>query len=303
MTADDLTHTAVVIGAGVSGLIAAHELAQRGVATALVDDGWLGGLVVNVGALDGDGVSGAGADLVNELLGEALEAGVDYRMGEAAAPDFDRGAWRLPGLELAAPYIVLATGARLRKLGVPGEKSLTGRGVSQCAFCDGGLYRGQDTVVVGGGDAAFQEALHLAELCGSVTVLMRGDAPRARPSYVERLAACANVRLRPGVQVTEILGENGVDALRLCETASGAEETLATRAVFVFVGLEPRTELAPADAARDAAGALVVDETMRSTAPGLFAVGAARAGYGGLITDARCDAIAAAKAVAAAAGG
>ena len=299
MSANAHTHRAVVIGAGASGLLAARELARRGVGTALVDDGYLGGLIVNVGAIEGPGgyAGGSGADLVDRLLTEALEAGVDYRIGEAAAPVAEGGGWRLPDLELAAENVVLATGARLRQLGVPGEAALTGRGVSQCAFCDGGLYRGKDTLVIGGGDAAFQEALHLAELCASVTVAIRGAAPRAASSFVERLAACPNVRLRLGVEVTEILGDGGVDAVRLRERASGAEALLPTAAVFPFVGLEPRTALAPAEAARDAAGALVVDAAMCTGIAGLFAIGAARAGYPGQLADAERDAVAAAETV------
>ena len=290
------THDVIVIGAGAAGLAAAGEIARRGLeqgrTAALVDDGYLGGLITNVGLVEGaaDYEGRSGGDIVNALLEGALEAAADYRMGTAESLILEDGLWRLPELELAAPAVVLATGARLRRLGAPGEAALTGRGVSQCAFCDGGLYRGEAVYVVGGGDAAFQEALHLTEMCRHVTMLLRGDAPRAQAHYVARAEAAGNLTIRTGVEVVEIVGETGVDAVRVADRTTGREETLATRAVFPFIGLEPETALAPAEAERDAAGALVTDAGMATSVSGLYAIGAARAGYGGQLDDVFADA-------------
>jgi len=296
MSAIETTHGAIVIGAGVAGLAAAADLAGRGHATALVDDGFLGGHMANVGKIEGDVHPGdPGGDLINELLEAALEAGVDYRMGAAETLEDIGGVWRLADQDIAAPVVVLATGAKLKRLGAPGEEALTGRGVSQCAFCDGGLYRDKPVVVVGGGDAAFQEALHLAELCSRVDLLMRGAAPRARAEFQERAAAHANLHIRPGVEVAEIVGADGVEGIRIRALASGAEETLSTDAVFPFIGLEPDTALAPGDAPRDSSGALLVGDALRAGRAGLYAVGAARAGYGGQIADALADAKAVAR--------
>lgn len=298
----EATHHAIVVGAGVAGLAAAGELARLGLEqgrlTALVDDGYLGGLITNVGAVDGapEGMGATGGDIVNALLEAALEAGADYRMGAAESLVRDGELWRLPDLDLAAPAVVLATGARLRRLGVAGEEALAGRGVSQCAFCDGGLYRGESVYVVGGGDAAFQEALHLAELCGEVTLLIRGDAPRARAAYRERAAGHANLHVQTNVEVLEIVGADGVEALRVA--GPDGEATLPTRAVFPFVGLEPAADLAPAEAARDGEGALLTDAHMATSLPGLYAIGAVRAGHGGEIAHAIADATAAAARIA-----
>ena len=299
MTANAGTHGAIVIGAGVAGLTAAAELAERGITSALVDDGFLGGLITNVGKLEGvEGEAESGPDLVNTLLERALVAGADYRMGAVNTLQQDGALWRLPEQDASAPAIVLATGAALKQLGVPGETELTGRGVSQCAFCDGGLYRGKDVLVVGGGDAAFQEALHLADLCASVTVAIRGAAPRARADFVERLQAHSKVHVRTGLDIRAIIGTDGVDAVRLHDQTSGSEEDHPIAAVFPFIGLAPQTALAPAEAERDADGALAVSPAMQTSLPGLYAVGAARAGHGGAIADAIADATAAAKAIA-----
>ena len=213
MTGNGETHGAIVIGAGVAGLTAAAELAERGVSTALVDDGFLGGLITNVGKLEDVEVAAeSGPDLVNTLLERALVAGADYRMGAVNKLEEAGLLWRLPEQEMAAPAIILATGAVLKRLGVPGETELSGRGVSQCAFCDGGLYRGKDVLVVGGGDSAFQEALHLAKLCATVTLAIRGQAPRARPEFVKRLQAHGNVRIQAKTEVKSL----GQTALTLC---------------------------------------------------------------------------------------
>lgn len=294
----ETTHHVIVIGAGVAGLAAATEAARLGLTTALFDDGLLGGLVTNIGALVGppDINEQAGADLVTTMLGEALEAAVDYQMGEVATLTAVSEHWSLPDHEITAAHVILATGAQLRRLGVPGEETLMGRGVSQCAFCDGGLYRGKNVVVIGGGDAAFQEALHLAEICASVTIVLRGQRPRARQTFVARMAERNNVQLRFNAEVREIIGDDGVDAIRLYEQAAGTEEKLPINAVFPFIGLAPQTALAPADARRDENGGLIVAADMQTDRAGLYAVGAARSGYGGQVTHALADARAAAQA-------
>ncbi len=291
------THQAAVIGAGIAGLAAATEAARCGLKTALFDDGLLGGLITNVGAVHGHpGQEGAtGADLVNTMLGEALEAGVDYQPGAVEELTAMGTHWNLPGNGASALRVILATGAELRTLGVDGEERLTGRGVSQCAFCDGGLYKGKDVAVVGGGDSAFQEALHLAELCANVTMILRGRKPRARPTFVRQAADLGNMHFRWNTDVRKIIGDDGVDAVCLQEQ-DGDEDVLSVAAIFPFIGLAPRTALAPAEARRDEDGGLLVDSGMQTDQTGLYAIGAARSGHGGQVAHAIADAKSAAQA-------
>ena len=287
----EATHSAIVVGAGPAGMKAATDLANKGVSTALVDDGYMGGLIANVGDLTGpEGIEGqSGADIAGILLGNALEAGVDYRMGAAASLEQHGNLWILPDLELSAPNVVVATGARLAKLGVPGEERLTGFGVSSCAFCDGGLYRGEEVVVVGGGDAAFQEALHLATLCEKVQILIRGPEPRARPEFTAEAERKTNIVIKTNASVLEVVGDTGVDAIDV--NFGGSVERIETRAVFVFVGVEPATELVPTSIARDASGAVIVNHNCQTSISGLFAIGAARSGHDGQVSGAYADAI------------
>ena len=281
------SYEVAVIGAGITGLAAATEAARCGLKTALIDEGLLGGLIINVGDIHGHpGATGvSGADLINTMLGEALEAGVDYC--PVAITDLSRQGdhWRLG--EITAAHVILGTGAELGTLAVPGETELNGRGVSQCAFCDGGLYKEQDVAVIGGGDAAFQEALHLANLCANVTMVLRGLKPRARPSFVRQAADRDNMHFCWQTEVVEIKGAEGVEAIELRNIESGESETLAVAAVFPFIGLAPRTGLV--SAACDESGALLVDEHMKTDQPSLYAAGAVRAGHGGQIAHAIAD--------------
>ncbi len=291
------SHQVIVIGAGVAGMAAATEAARCGLKTALFDDGLLGGLITNVGAVHGHPgfAETTGADLVNTMLGEALEAEVDYQPGAVTELTAMNDHWSLPANGVTALRVILATGADLRTLGVPGEAQLMGRGVSQCAFCDGGLYKGKDVAVVGGGDGAFQEALHLAQLCANVTMILRGRKPRARPTFARQAADLGNMHFRWQTDVREIIGDGGVDAVRLHDQDGGEEEILPIAAIFPFIGLAPRTALAPAAAKRDDDGGLIVDADMQTDQPGLYAIGAARAGHGGQVAHAIADAKSAAQ--------
>ncbi|MDE0941798.1 MAG: FAD-dependent oxidoreductase [Alphaproteobacteria bacterium] len=282
------THQVAVIGAGIAGMAAATEAARCGLKTALFDDGLLGGLIINVNAIHGHpgAIDTTGADLVNTMLGEALEAGVDYQPGAVSELTAANDHWSLPANSVTARRVILATGADLRTLGVPGEEQLTGRGVSQCAYCDGGLYKGKDVAVVGGGDGAFQEALHLTELCASVTMILRSQKPRARPVFVRQAADLSNMHFRWNTEVQEIIGTDGVDTVRLIDSG-GKEETLPIAAIFPFIGLTPKTALT--NASKDDAGALIIDSHLQTDQPGLYAIGATRAGYGGQIAHAIAD--------------
>ncbi|HLM14992.1 MAG TPA: NAD(P)/FAD-dependent oxidoreductase [Reyranella sp.] len=292
-----------VIGGGITGLTAAHHAALAGVSVAhFIADGMLGGLVMNVGALDGWPAAGAvgGAELAAGLLGRNEELGVsllpsriDKIEGVAAktlsGPD---GTWR-------AKQVIVATGASLRTLDAPGAERLAGRGVSQCAWCDGGLYRDAEVVVAGGGDAALSEAIHLAEFARSVTIVTRGEMFRARRRYVSRVADDERFRLRWASEIVEVLGDKGVEGVRVRDNEAGNDEVVPCSGLFVFVGLAPNASLLSSDVARDARGFVVTDANFETASPGMFAVGAVRSGYGGRLTQAVAEATTAAERAAA----
>jgi thioredoxin reductase (NADPH) len=195
--------------------------------------------------------------------------------------------------------VIVATGAALRTLPAPGAERLAGRGVSQCAWCDGGLYRDAEVVVAGGGDAALSEALHLGQFARAVTIVTRGESFRARRSYVSRIAGDERFQLRWASEIVEVLGDDGVEGVRVRDRESGAEEVIACRGLFTFVGLVPHAGLVGEPVARDADGRIVTDARFETAMPGVFAVGAVRAGYGGRLTQAVAEATTAAELAAA----
>jgi thioredoxin reductase (NADPH) len=288
-----------VVGGGITGLTAAHHAALAGISVAhFIADGMPGGLVMNVGALDGWPAAGAvgGAELAAGLLGRNEELGVSLvpsridKVEGAAVKTLSGsdGTWR-------AKQVIVATGASLRTLDAPGAERLAGRGVSQCAWCDGGLYRDAEVVVAGGGDAALSEAIHLAEFARSVTIVTRGEMFRARRSYVSRVADDERFRLRWASEIVEVLGDKDVDGVRVRDNEAGNEEVVPCGGLFVFVGLAPNASLLSPDVTRDARGFVVTDANFETASPGVFAVGAVRSGYGGRLTHAVAEATTAAE--------
>jgi thioredoxin reductase (NADPH) len=173
-----------------------------------------------------------------------------------------------------ARTVIIATGSRYRELHVPGEKMLSGHGVSWCATCDGFFFREKNIVVVGGGDSAMEEATFLTRFAKSVTVVHRRGELRASKIMQERALTSPRITFRWNSVVTEILGDGKVSGVRLRDTVTGEESTLATDGVFVAIGHDPRSELFTSQLATDPEGYLLVEQpTTRTAIPGVFACG------------------------------
>ena len=293
----------IVVGEGAAGLTAARVAARLGMRTATFEAVLFGGLITNINHLDPAPSSeeppvASGADLGADLYTASVEAGAES-IGQnvtSLSRDADGFVVRTEESEYRAAQVVIASGARLRLLGVPGETEFVGRGVSQCADCDGPMFHGKEVVVVGGGDSALQEALALAEYCAQVHLVHRDDKFSGRDDLVARVSSHKKIRILWGRSVAAIEGEKTVERVRLVGS-DGASSTMPIAGVFAYVGLEPNVAFLPKEVAVDPMGRVTVNEQLESTIPGLFAAGIVRAGCGGTVDDAIQDGRMAARSV------
>jgi len=280
-----MNYDLIVIGEGVSGLVCAGDARRAGLRVATFEANLFGGLVINVNELDGYPGAESGTLLASDLMQENSDAGVTSVQGEVTAIRSVGGAFEVSaGSIYGARQVVIASGARLRKLGVPGGDEYEGRGVSHCADCDAPLFQNEEVVVVGGGDSALQEALVLAKFCRRVHIVHRGSRFRAQKHLVKRVASEPRIATIWNATVEAILGAKMVEKVRL--KRDGNTEDIPSAGVFAYVGLEPNTACAPANIPRDATGRLVTNEAFETSLAGVWAIGAVRAGYSGLLRDA-----------------
>jgi thioredoxin reductase (NADPH) len=294
------TYDVIVIGEGVSGLDAAQTLAQARLKVATIEAQLFGGLIININELDPapPGRPASGAELASEMMQASSEAGVSSIQEPVTSV---RAGAELIEVATAsethrARHVVVASGARLRKLGIPGETEFEGRGVSQCADCDGPMYQNEEAIVVGGGDSALQEALVLAQYCRKVHLVHRRDTFRAAAHFAEQVTGNPKISIIWNATVEEVLGSQMVESARV-KHADGKTQELACAGLFAYIGLEPNTDYLPAELARDDAGFVKTDGAFQTNITGISAIGAVRSGFAGTIADALQESAGAVRAI------
>jgi thioredoxin reductase (NADPH) len=287
------TYDVIVIGEGVSGLTVAGALAEAGLKVATMEAQLFGGLVINVNELEPapKGYPTSGAELAAGMMQTNSERGVTSIQEPVTAL---RDAGHLKEVVTdsgahSARHVVIASGARLRKLGVAGEAEFEGRGVSQCADCDGPMYQNEEALVVGGGDSAFQEALVLAQYCRRVVLIHHKETFKAAPHFVEQVKANDKITIVRNATIDGIVGNKMVEKARV-RHVDGRVEELPCAGVFAYIGLEPCTEFLSDGVARDERGFVRTDGGLETTIPGVFAIGAVRSGFGGTLDNAMDEA-------------
>jgi thioredoxin reductase (NADPH) len=272
----------LVIGGGIAGLSAALAAARLGRRVHAVTGITLGGHLLSIEKIEGypgfvDGVPGY--DLCPIVQEQAAGAGAEFAMSEVTRIDRHEKRWRVEagGDEYLAEALIVATGTSLKGLGVPGEEQLRGHGVSQCASCDAPLLAGKPVIVIGGGDSAAQEALALADHAASVAILTHGRALTAQRSFIERIEQHARIRVQAGTEIEAVLGEAAVIGVRARDLESGETYEVEGEGVFVYIGLEPKTECVVDWVDRDRSGYIVTDERLLAEVRGIFAAGTVRA--------------------------
>lgn len=268
----------VIIGGGPAGLTAGLYAARAKLRVLLLEKGIHGGQITVTDWIDNypgfpEGLSGF--DLADKMAAQAARFDLETKYANVVSLNLAGPVKKInleDGSQLTSQTVVIATGARPTQLGIPGETELIGKGVSYCATCDAPFYRNLEISVIGGGNTAVQEAIHLTKFASKVTVIHRRDELRATKVIQEKAFANDRIEFIWDTVVTEILGDKEVEALKL-QNKNGEESTLAVQGVFVLIGVRPNNEVLPLDQLEHKYGFIVTDKEMRTSVPGVMAAG------------------------------
>ncbi|MCI8649960.1 MAG: thioredoxin-disulfide reductase [Anaerotruncus sp.] len=278
------TYDAIIIGAGPAGLTAAIYLERAGWRTLVLEEYVYGGQMANTPEVENYPALGkvSGVELSTNLYNQAVEQGATIEFDgvvSASLTAVEKSVTTQSGRVHTAPVVVIANGAKRRKLGVPGEQELAGRGVSYCATCDGGFYKGKTTVVIGGGNTAVEDALYLANICEQVHLVHRRDAFRAGKILTDALKKRENIQIHYNAVPAEILAAEGkktVGTVRIRDVHTGETTDISAQGVFVAIGLEPDNRKFAEELDLDTAGYILSGEDCKTSQPGVFAAGDTR---------------------------
>jgi len=275
----------VIIGGGPAGLTAGIYASRARLKTILAEKAIAGGQALLADTIENfpgfpDGIKGP--DLAEWMEKQAKHAGLEIETAEAGAISLkkDKKAGFTVALNggksLETLAVIVATGAKWNSLSIPGERELTGRGVSYCATCDGPLFRNKDVVVVGGGDSALEDALFLTKFANSVTVIHRRDRLRAAKILQERALDNKKIRFVLNSIAVEVAGAGKVEGIKIKDVNTAKETLLKCNGVFVLVGITPNSEIAKALVKTDEKGYIISDDDMKTSVDGIFACGDVR---------------------------
>ncbi|MGW4329608.1 thioredoxin-disulfide reductase [Nocardia sp. NPDC004573] len=269
----------IIIGSGPAGYTAAIYAGRAELQPLQFEGTQFGGALMTTTEVENfPGFRGGimGPDLMEEMREQAKRFGADIRTEDVEAVDLTGPIKKVVvgGETFQAYAVILAMGSAARYLNVPGEQRLLGRGVSACATCDGFFFKGQDIVVVGGGDSAMEEATFLTKFASSVTIVHRREEFRASRIMLERAKANEKIKFVLNAEVVEVHGENSVTHLTVRDTRTGDTFELPATGLFVAIGHDPRSELVRGQVALDDEGYVLVQEPTTATdIPGVFAAG------------------------------
>ena len=292
----DSVYDIAIIGAGPAGLTAALYAGRSKVRSVVIEGKAPGGQLLNTELIeDYPGFKRIlGADLAQAMVEQAEHFGADMVYSPVQSIRVESDGTKTVVTEqgeIRAQAVIVTAGGNPRKLGVPGEEELAGRGVSYCAVCDGAFFVGQHLAVIGGGDAAIEEAIFLTRYAEKVTIVHRREEFRAAPILVEEARRHPKIDFVLNSIVESIEGEAKVSHLRLRDVASGSVSTLDVGGVFIFIGFIPNTQLVDGHVDHDKGGYYITDPmTMETNIPGLFAAGDVRSQLTRQITTAVGDA-------------
>lgn len=271
----------IIVGGGPAGLSAALYAARANKKTLVIEREMIGGQIAqsaNVENYPGGPEDASPLTLTARMKKQAEEFGAEFVLDEITALKLDGDPKIAVGNDASyeARALILATGAHPRKLGLPNEASLAGRGVGYCATCDGPFYQELPVYVNGGGDSAFDEALYLATLASHVTIIYRGDTPRAAHLLQERVAEASNMDVMLNTTIESLHGENMLTSMQLKNQKTGeVQEITGDFGLFIYIGMVPNTQLVERKLNLDH-GYVDADESTVTNIPGVYAAGDVR---------------------------
>lgn len=271
----------IIIGAGPAGLTAAVYTSRGNLSTLMLERGMPGGQMANTEDIENyPGFEHVlGPDLSTKMFDHARKFGAEYAYGDVTEI-IDGENYKTiiaGGNQFKTRAIIITTGAEYRKMGVPGEAELTGRGVSYCAVCDGAFFRGKEIIVVGGGDSAIEEGSYLTRFADKVTVVHRRDELRAQKIIQDRAFANEKMDFIWNTTIKQVNDKDGkVGSVTLQSTVDGSEKEFETEGMFVYVGMNPLTKPFKKLGILDENGYITTNEIMETSVPGIYAAGDVR---------------------------
>ena len=274
----DKIYDLIILGSGPAGLAAAIYAQRARLGTLTLEKEYIsGGQVMNTYEVDNyPGLPGIGGfELGMKFREHADQLGAEFKVAEVKHILIEDTVKKVETTEgtFSAKALILAMGAKHRQLGVSGEKELSGMGVSYCATCDGAFFKGRTVIVVGGGDVAVEDAIFLARICEKVYLVHRRDELRAAKSLQEKLFSCDNVEILWDFAVTQISGEDHVEAVKLQNTKTQERKNLPVDGVFVAVGIAPNSEVLRNVVELNEQGYVIAAEDGVTNVDGIFAAG------------------------------
>lgn len=270
----------LVIGAGPGGMTAALYASRANLSTLLLERGAPGGQLINTADVENYAgfKSVTGPELAGKMYEGATQFGAEYTFGDVKEIiDGKEYKQVVTSTKIyKARSVIISTGAEHKKIGIPGEDTLNGRGVSYCAVCDGAFFRDRPLAVIGGGDSAVEEGTYLTQFASKVTIIHRRDKLRAQNILQDRAFANEKVNFIWDTVAEEVIGENNVKSIQLRNVKTGEKSTLEVDGVFVYIGLLPNTDAFADLGITDEEGWIVTDEHRQTSVPGIFAVGDVR---------------------------